>query len=96
MHFVPKNLVEAIAKEQPLGYNCVQNKVKRKASLRFSDIREAHASFLTKYLAQPEIDFIHGRVSANVFMRSYFNPALIGDLKERVFLAVRKIEELCG
>ncbi len=96
MHFVPKNLVEAIAKEQPSGYNCVQNKVKRKASLRYSDIREAHASFLTKYLAQPEIDFIHGRVSANVFMGSYFNPALIGDLKERVFLAVGKIEELCG
>ena len=55
------------------------------------DVREAHASFMTKHLQQPEIDFIHGRVSTNVFMRNYFNPALIGDLKAR---ALKGIQEM--
>jgi len=55
---------------------------------RFSDIREAHGTFITKHLKQPEIDFLHGRVSTNVFMANYFNPALIVDLKERTFKAI--------
>jgi len=59
--------------------------------LRFSDIREAHANVLTKYLRQAEIDFLQGRVSASVFMRNYFNPALIIDLRKRVFKAVSEI-----
>ncbi len=68
-------------------------RVKKKGlKLRFSDIREAHASFMTKYLKQPEIDFIHGRVTTNIFMANYFNPALICDLKERVFNAVKEIQ----
>ncbi|HEX69428.1 MAG TPA: hypothetical protein ENG10_03950 [Candidatus Bathyarchaeota archaeon] len=59
---------------------------------RFGDVREVHGTFLTKYLRQPEIDFLHGRVSTNVFMQNYFNPALISDLKERVFKAIKEIE----
>ena len=43
---------------------------------------------MTKYLSQPEIDFLQGSVSGSVFMRNYFNPALIGDLKERVFKGI--------
>ncbi len=92
--FLPTDLVVAIGKQETLRYNCVQNKVKRRTGLRFSDVREAHASFFTKYLTTPEIDFIHGRVSASVFMRSYFNPALIGDLKERVFRGLQEMRRL--
>jgi len=33
-----------------------------------------------------------GRVSANIFMANYFNPALIGDLKERIFKAIAEIQ----
>jgi hypothetical protein len=58
---------------------------------RFSDIREYHASILLKHLKQPEIDFIHGRVSINIFMRNYFNPAWIDDLKNRVFIAIQEV-----
>ncbi|MDH5459542.1 MAG: hypothetical protein OEY95_06335 [Candidatus Bathyarchaeota archaeon] len=47
---------------------------------------------MAKWLSQPEIDFLQGRVSASVFMRNYFNPALIGDLKERVFKAIEEIQ----
>jgi hypothetical protein len=46
---------------------------------------------MTKYLTQPEIDFLQGRISASVFMRNYFNPALIGDLKERVFKGLESL-----
>jgi len=48
---------------------------------------------LIKYLRQPEIDFIHGRGSTSVFMRNYFNPAWISDLKERTLKAAEEILE---
>ena len=48
--------------------------------------------FMTKYLRPSKIDFLHGRVSSSIFMRNYFNPALINDLKERVFKAINDIE----
>ena len=60
--------------------------IKRKnPPLQFSNIREYFDTYMTKYLSQPEIDFLQGRVSANGFMRNYFNPNVIDDLKERVF-----------
>ena len=61
--------------------------------MRFADIRETHATFMTKYLKDNEIDFVHGRVTSNVFMRNYFNPSLISDLKERALQAIDEIQE---
>ena len=90
--FIPKTMIEAISRNKPLNMNYIQTKVKRKVGLRFSDIREAHGTFLTKHLNQIEIDFLHGRVSTSVFMRNYFNPALIVDLKERVFRGLAEIQ----
>jgi intergrase/recombinase len=92
--FIPKTLIETIVRNKPLNMDSVQTKVKRKLSLRFSDVREAHGTFLTKYLRESEIDFLHGRVSASVFMRNYFNPALITDLKERVFKGIDDLKKL--
>jgi len=93
--FVPKDLINKIASNDPLPSTfAIQARVRKQGlPLRFSDIREAHASFMTKYLKQPEIDFIHGRVSTNIFMSNYFNPALISDLKERMFKAIVEIKE---
>jgi intergrase/recombinase len=49
--FVPKTLVDAISRNKPLTVNSVQSRVrKRNLNLRFSDVREAHGTFLTKYL----------------------------------------------
>jgi len=42
-------------------------------------------------LTPPEIDFLHGRVSASVFMRNYFNPAWITDLAQRTLKAIEEI-----
>lgn len=72
----------------------VQNLVrKKKLKVRFADVRETHATFMTKCLKDNEIDFLHGRVTSNVFMRNYFNPSLVSDLKERTLQAIAEIQE---
>jgi hypothetical protein len=91
--FVPKELVAKIGKNEPLNLYGVQTAVKRCLPLRFSDVREAQGTFITKFLKETEIDFIHGRVTGSVFMANYFNPALIGDLKTRVFQGITEIQE---
>jgi len=94
--FVPKELVERIANNKKLIKSRfqVEKRVQKQGyKIRYTDIRELHGSFLTKYLTQPEIDFLHGRVSASIFMQNYFNPAWISDLKRRVFRAIEKIKE---
>jgi intergrase/recombinase len=91
--FVPKELIQKIAQDKPLDYDSVQKVTEwRMKKLRFGDIRELHASMLTRHLSQPEIDFLHGRVSTNVFMTNYFNVNLISDLRQRVFGAIKEIQ----
>jgi intergrase/recombinase len=90
--FVPKELVQRIASNKLLNPYTIQTKVKRKTGqLRFGDIREIHGTLLTRFLNEVEINFLHGRVSSSVFMRNYFNPAWISDLKERTFKAVSSL-----
>jgi intergrase/recombinase len=90
--FVPKELIERIRDNKPLKMYGIQTKVKRKIhKLRFADIRELHGTLLTKHLSEVEINFLHGRVSSSVFMRNYFNPAWITDLKDRTFKGVANI-----
>lgn len=92
INFIPKDLVDEIKRSNALTVNMIQNRVKRMGlRSRFSDVREFYASYMTKHLKVPEIDFIQGRISASVFMRHYFNPAWIGDLKERTVKGIREI-----
>jgi hypothetical protein len=92
--FIPKKLVERISQNRPLEWNATKKKLARRVKhLRFADIREFHGSFITKYLRQPEIDFLHGRTSTSVFMKNYFNPAWITDLKARTFKAIKEIQK---
>jgi hypothetical protein len=88
--FVPKELIDRIILNEPLPSEFAIGK--RVKHARFSDIREAHASILTKHLNQSEIDFLHGRIGTTVFMQNYFNIALIGDLKQRIFKAIAEIQ----
>ena len=92
--FVPKELINRISLNEKLtSKDAVIKKVKSQGlKSRFGDIRELHGTFMTKYLKESEINFIHGRVTANIFMRNYFNPALISDLKQRTFKAIAEIQ----
>jgi intergrase/recombinase len=90
--FMPHALILKISRNAPLKEGGVASLVKRSGlKMRFGDIREAHGTLLTKYLRQPEIDFLHGRVGISIFMTNYFNPALIKDLKERTMNAIQNI-----
>jgi len=93
--FMPNELIKRIGSHNgTMAKQFIKSKVRRKTHrIRFSDIREIHASLLAKTLGSAEIDFLHGRVSTSVFMRNYFNPSWIGDLKERTFKATRCIIE---
>lgn len=94
MSFVPRSLVDRISHERPLTTSYAISLRKKGFKCRFGDIREAHGTFLTKYLNQSEIDFLHGRISGSVFMRNYFNPALITDLKARTFQGINEMLSL--
>jgi intergrase/recombinase len=87
--FIPESLIERISRQEKFTRAMIDNRLKRSGfKSRFSDVREYYATYMTRFLNPAEIDFLQGRVSASVFMRNYFNPALIGDLKERVFKGI--------
>ena len=92
--FVPEDLVQEISEQTPVTLDMIRKRIqKENLPLRFSDIREAHGTFLTKFLKESEVDFLHGRTSSSVFMRNYFNPALIQDLEARAFQAIAELIE---
>jgi intergrase/recombinase len=95
--FVPRRLVERVGKQEKLSQTQINKLIQRRdLKLRFSDVREFYATYMVRYLKQPEIDFLQGRVSSSVFMRNYFNPALIGDLKERALRGVEELSDKAG
>jgi intergrase/recombinase len=93
--FVPATLIQRISENKPLtSVVAVQNMVRKKGfKLRFSDIRETHGTLATKHLKDNEIDFLHGRVTSSVFMKNYFNPSLIVDLRTGAYLVINEIQE---
>jgi len=89
---VPDYVVMEISKSESLTHDTIKKKMQRRGiKFRFSDLREYWASKMVRYLKQPEIDFLMGHISANVFMMNYFNPMLIADLKKRTLQGIRKI-----
>ncbi|MEM5861333.1 MAG: hypothetical protein QXJ20_02975, partial [Candidatus Aenigmatarchaeota archaeon] len=81
---VHDSVIEEVSKAEKLTYDVIKKRMqRRRIELRFSDLREYWASKMVKYLKQPEIDFLMGHISANVFMANYFNPIWIKDLKDR-------------
>ena len=85
MSFLSNELIETVRLS---GFHPTKDVIerrirRRKLKLCFSDMRELWASRSVKHLSQPEIDFLQGRVSASVFMRNYFNPTWITDLRKR-------------
>jgi intergrase/recombinase len=91
--FLPESMIKQVSDSYALKSKAsVQQRVQKAGlKLRFSDVREAHASFMVKYLQQPEIDFLQGRISTNVFMSNYYNPKLVEDLRARVFEGIGEV-----
>ena len=91
--FVPKQFIRRISQNKnEITKNTVVMAVKRMGlKQRFSDLRELHGSILTRYLSESEINFLHGRIGASVFMQNYFNIAWIKDLKKRLFMGIKEI-----
>jgi intergrase/recombinase len=91
--YVPENLILKISRKGKLSTFQIYNLIRRKKlQSRFGDVREYYATFMTRFLNPAEIDFLQGRVSASVFMRNYFNPALIQDLGKRVFKGINELQ----
>jgi len=93
--FLPKWLIEKISKQDKLTLCKISNWVRRDKKLksRFPELREYFATVMTRWLNAAEIDFLQGRISGSVFMKNYFNPALITDLRERVFKGLAEIQK---
>lgn len=93
LSYVPLELLESIGKQDPINKNHLKNKAleKRHIPQRFGDVRELHASFVTRWLRPEEIDLLHGRVTSNVFMVHYYNPKLVDDLRIRASTAAKEI-----
>ena len=90
--FISEDLVELVKASRRFSKSAIENRIKRSGlPSRFGDLREYWATYMTKYLKQPEIDFLQGRVSTSVFMRNYFNPAWIKDLKDRILRSTEEI-----
>jgi intergrase/recombinase len=59
--------------------------------IKLKQIRKLWASYMTRYLTQSEIDLLQGRVGRSIFMRHYFNPSYISDLKARLEKGVKSL-----
>jgi len=72
--FIPKTMIEKVCGNKKITQDQITCRIKRKGlKPRFSDMREYFATYMTRFLSQPEIDFLQGRISGSVFMRNYFN-----------------------
>jgi len=93
LSYVPLELLDLIGKQRIINENHLKNKALERKHIpqRFSDVRENHASFTTKWLRPEEIDLLHGRVTGSVFMVHYYNPNLVTDLRSRVSQAAQAI-----
>jgi len=90
--FIPESFIRKIARQKGVTEYQIANWIKRaKLKMRFGDIREYYATFMIRHLRESEINMLQGRVSSSVFMKYYFNPVLIDDLKQRVFMGVSEL-----
>jgi hypothetical protein len=91
--YAPKQLIDKIAQKTQFSsqYAVQRRLIKRGIPVRYSDVREQHATFMNQWLKREEIDFLHGRISSNVFMSNYFNLALVADLRVRADKGTQEI-----
>ena len=76
--FVPKALIEEICSSQPVSYNAILCRVRRKnTTLKFKDLRSNHNSYLRKNgIISELVEILAGRVPKSVFCRHYLGESM--------------------
>jgi len=91
--YAPKEIIQAIIDyPEDLSIKKINYRLEKiKLPIRLKEIRKLWASYMTKFLSEPEINLIQGRVSKNVFMQHYFNPNYIPDLRQRLEKGIKSL-----
>ncbi len=90
--YCPSEIVTAITKSKPINLYTIYDRFEAaKMSIKLKEIRKLWASYMTKFLSEPEINLIQGRVNKSVFMQNYFNPNYIPGLRERLEKGVKSL-----
>jgi intergrase/recombinase len=82
---VPEDLIVKVTRSSPVSYTAlVKRLARRNIPCRVNQLRDNFGTFLIKRgVIREEIDLLQGRVSASIFTRHYFSPA-IAELQNRV------------
>ena len=90
--YCPSEIVTAVIEyPEKLTVEKVRHRLEEIKPLRLKHIRKLWASYMARFLSEPEINLIQGRVSKSVFMQHYFNPNYVPELKERLEKGVKSL-----
>ncbi len=90
---VPKNLIDEIAKSQPVGYNAILKRLQRKKMrCRINELRDSFGTFMVRNgLIKEEVDLLQGRIPPSIFIRHYWSPSF-KELRDRTLSALATME----
>ncbi|MEM3907023.1 MAG: integrase [Nitrososphaerota archaeon] len=88
--YCPAEVVTGVTQyPEKLTVEKIRHRLEDLGPLRLNSIRKLWASYMTKFLTEPEINLLQGRVGKSVFMAHYFNPSYLIDLKSRIERGVK-------
>jgi hypothetical protein len=90
---VPESLIAQIIQSKPVSYYGLIKRLERRSiPCRISELRDQFGTFLVQHgLIREEVDLLQGRVSASIFTRHYFSPA-IRELRDRTLKALSEMD----
>mgnify|MGYP000392009058 CR=1 FL=1 len=90
--YCPREIVTAVTEyPEKLTVEKIRHRLEEIKPLRLKQIRKLWASYMTKFLSEPEINLIQGRVSKSVFMQHYFNKDYIPDFQRRIEKGIKSL-----
>ncbi len=92
---VPEGLIPQIINSEPVTYTMLVKRLhRRKLPCRINQLRDNFGTFLIRHgVIREEIDLLQGRVSASIFTRHYFSPA-IAELRSRVLKGLEELDKV--
>ena len=91
--YAPREIIEAVIEyPERLSVEKIRHRLEKVGlEVKLKQIRKLWASYMARFLSEPEINLIQGRVSKSVFMQHYFNPNYVPELKERLEKGIRSL-----